>query len=96
MNASKAFYDFNNTLEEDMFRVAQEPTLSNPGVNPPGDGWGYNYSFTVTVNDQDLNDEVNTSFWTSTDGSPPWTHRGYQNWTSDQGDHQFGIRAHGW
>jgi len=62
MNSSKTYYNVSNIIAEDKFRVAQEPDLTNPQVTPFGDGWGVNFTFTVTVNDQDLSDVVNISF----------------------------------
>ncbi|MCK5016373.1 MAG: hypothetical protein KAS32_04800, partial [Candidatus Peribacteraceae bacterium] len=89
MNASLAYYNDTYILAAHKMRVANEPDLSSPEVSPSGDGWGYNYSFNVTLNDQDLNDIVNVSFWTAPDSSGPWTFRNSQNWTSDQNDNEF-------
>ncbi len=92
MNASLAYYNTTSMTFPHRYRLASYPDLTSPEVDPPGEGWGYNYSFNVTVNDQDSGDVVNVSFWSASASSGPWTFRGSQNWTSDQNDHKFEYR----
>ncbi|MEM2963688.1 MAG: hypothetical protein QXN01_04305, partial [Candidatus Anstonellales archaeon] len=73
VNATKDLYEQGYDIEVDAFTLAEAPILSNPWVDQPNEGWGYNFTFKILFQDLDDDDVVNVSFWISNSTSGPWT-----------------------
>jgi len=83
MNSSKSYYFNGSYLKEDAFQLRTSPTVSSEQVNPSTEGWGFNFTFSVDVQDTDSQDLVNISLWKSVGGGV-WEYVGSTNCTSGE------------
>jgi hypothetical protein len=63
---------YNNTdyyVKENALQIRERPQLTIPQIDSIIEGWGYNYSFNVTLVDPDYQDTVNVTLWRSFDQS---------------------------
>ncbi|MCW1307597.1 MAG: hypothetical protein OH337_00005, partial [Candidatus Parvarchaeota archaeon] len=75
MNASKPWYHNISYFLANSFFLASVPLLSSETVSPLIDGWGVEYTLSVSVTDLDEN-RVNTSAWLSRNSEGPWSYIG--------------------
>ena len=76
-NSSKNYYEFNRTTKIDAFELRRAPVFADEQIFPTTEGWGYNYTINLTVQDTDLGDVVNVSLYKSVN-TAEWEFLGYQ------------------
>ncbi|MFC2143647.1 hypothetical protein ACFLQN_04590, partial [Candidatus Aenigmatarchaeota archaeon] len=73
INSSKSFYFNSSYRKNDSFRIGDTPKLRNPASNMSSEGWGYTFTFTISVEDDEPTDDVNITLLRSFSTSGPWT-----------------------
>ncbi|MFH1473362.1 MAG: hypothetical protein ABIE55_00555, partial [Candidatus Aenigmatarchaeota archaeon] len=68
INSSKSYYYDGYDVEQNAFEIRKAPVLANHSITPTAEGWGYNYTINLTVQDQDLGDVDNVTLWKSVGG----------------------------
>ncbi|MCW1304418.1 MAG: hypothetical protein OH354_01420, partial [Candidatus Parvarchaeota archaeon] len=81
-NVSKNFYNGTFIEKINAFQLRARSQLSGAGAHPSSEGWGYNFTLNVSVQDSDPDDVVNVSLWKAYNQNGPWIYLESKNCTN--------------